>query len=69
MWLNLLSLGVKTASHIYQNKQKIKISQFMKKAYMLATDILKRKVLIHLILLVMDYHIQISITLILLQKM
>ena len=24
MWLNLLSLGVKTASHIYQNKQKTK---------------------------------------------
>ena len=22
MWLNLLSLGVKTASHIYQNKKK-----------------------------------------------
>ena len=24
MWFNLLSLGVKTASHIYQNKQKTK---------------------------------------------
>ena len=24
MWLNLLSMGVKTASHIYQNKQKTK---------------------------------------------
>ena len=24
MWLNLLSMGMKTASHIYQNKQKTK---------------------------------------------
>ena len=32
MWLNLLSLGVKTASHIYQNKQKTK--QLMSDAQM-----------------------------------
>ena len=32
MWLNLLSMGVKTASHIYQNKQKTK--QLMSDAQM-----------------------------------
>ena len=32
MWLNLLSVGVKTASHIYQNKQKTK--QLMSDAQM-----------------------------------
>ena len=26
MWLNLLSMGVKTASHLYKNKQRTKIS-------------------------------------------
>jgi hypothetical protein len=32
MWFNLLSMGVKTASHIYQNKQKTK--QLMSDAQM-----------------------------------
>ena len=32
MWLNLLSMGVKTASHIYRNKQKTK--QLMSDALM-----------------------------------
>lgn len=32
MWLNLLSMGVKTASHIYQNKQRTK--QLMSDAQM-----------------------------------
>lgn len=32
MWLNLLSMGVKTASHIYRNKQKTK--QLMSDAQM-----------------------------------
>jgi len=32
MWLNLLSMGVKTASHLYQNKQKTK--QLMSDAQM-----------------------------------